>query len=267
MSPRSLFLLAATLCASLLQAQNAKPTIMARPSAPTVSLSPAVVQARGKAGQTLTETLTLTNQMSGEFAFDMVAQDVIVRAGKRVFVPAGQLPDSIAQTAVFSQPGGVAKAYSTASVDVRLTIPANTAIRGVVVIFKGSATPPKEKGAVGMVASLGALITFNLSGDVNVAAEPVQVTPASEATNLTIVDRLKNAGSEPAVVSGVAALLDASSKLVGKVPFAAQRLLPGEQLDFTAEYPSELRSGSYRVLCTFEYEGKQFTKTGSFDVR
>lgn len=271
MHPRAaLVTLVASLFSVALIAQmepSPKPSIMARPAAPTVSLSPAVVEARGKVGQTLSETLTLTNQTAGEFAFDMVAQDVIVRDGKRVFVPAGQLPNSIAQTAVFSQSSGIAKPYASASVDVRLTIPPETAIRAVVVIFKGSAIPPKEKGAVGMVASLGTLITFTLSDDARIVADDVRITPQTEASNLAIVDRLKNSGTEPAVVSGVAALLDRSGKLAGKVPFEGQRLLPGEQLDFKAEYPSELQPGTYRVLCTFAYEGKQFTNAGTFDVR
>jgi hypothetical protein len=244
----------------------AKPTIMARPAAPTVSLSPAVVQARGKYGQTLTESLTLTNQTGGDFAFEMTAQDVIVRNGKRQFVPAGELPNSIAQTAVFSTARGVASSYTTASVTVRLTIPADTKIRAVVVIFRGTAPAPSQNGSVGMVASLGALITFNLSDDVRVEGLPVKVAPPDAASNWTIAERLRNTGSEPAVVSGIAAVLNADGRLAGKMPFDAQRLLPGEELDFKAEYPADLPKGAYRVLCTFDYEGKQFTSTGAFHV-
>lgn len=268
MQPRVLLAFAALFCAASLFAQAPAPakTVMARPAAPTVSLSPAVVQAKGQPGQTLTETLTLSNQTEGEFPFDMVAQDVVVRGGKRVFVAAGQAPDSIAQTAVFTPPNGVVKPFGTASVTVRLTVPAATPIRAIVAIFKGSVPGPSSKNSVAMIASLGALITFNLSNDVNVSADALKVTPATEATNLTVVDRLKNVGSEPAVVNGVAAVLNREGRLVAKVPFASQRLLPGEQLDFKAEYPSELQPGTYRVLCTFDYEGKQFTNSGAFNV-
>ena len=34
-----------------------------------------------------------------------------------------------------------------------------------------------------------------------------------------------------------------------------------------AEYPGELAAGRYRVLATFEYEGKALTKTAEFVVR
>ncbi|HEX4606451.1 MAG TPA: hypothetical protein VH724_20800, partial [Candidatus Angelobacter sp.] len=70
---------------------------------PSISLSPAVVMAKGNFGQGLTQTLTLTNQTARDFAFEMVAEDVIIKDGKRVFVAAGETPNSIASTAVFTQ--------------------------------------------------------------------------------------------------------------------------------------------------------------------
>jgi len=57
---------------------------------PSISLSPAVVMAKGNFGQGLTQTLTLTNQTGREFAFEMVAEDVVIKDGKRVFVSAGE---------------------------------------------------------------------------------------------------------------------------------------------------------------------------------
>src|SRR5579859_7154673 len=79
------------------------------PQKPTLSLTPAVVMARGSFGQSLTQTLTLTNETNVPFNFVMVAQDVTVKDGKRVFVPAGETKNSIAATAVFSQASGTVK--------------------------------------------------------------------------------------------------------------------------------------------------------------
>jgi len=45
-----------------------------------------------------------------------------------------------------------------------------------------------------------------------------------------------------------------------------QRLLPGERLEFSAEYPGELPPGNYRVLCSFQFEGKTLTSEASFEV-
>src|ERR1700724_2459240 len=68
----------------------------------SLSLSPAVIMAKGAYGQSLTQRLTINNQSPNVFNFLMVAQDVVVREGKRVFLPAGEMDNSIAATAVFS---------------------------------------------------------------------------------------------------------------------------------------------------------------------
>src|SRR3954453_3572909 len=48
-------------------------------SKPSISLSPAVIMAKGSFGQGLTQTLTLTNQTGRDFAFELVAEDVIIK--------------------------------------------------------------------------------------------------------------------------------------------------------------------------------------------
>jgi hypothetical protein len=233
---------------------------------PSISLSPAVVMARGSFGQGLTQTLTFTNQTSRDLTFELAAEDVIIRNGKRVFVPAGETPESIAATAVFSQKAVLVKAYSSAAVDVRLTLPARTSIRAVVAIFRGTDVLSGSNGAVGMTASLSALITFNLTDNLRLQPEAVRVTPASDTANTTISQWIANAGTEPALPEGTAAVLNSSGALVGKANFAPQRLLPGERLEFSAEYPGDLAPGSYRVLCSYQFEGKTLTSEGSFEV-
>src|ERR1700744_4757919 len=116
---------------------------------PSISLSPAVVMAKGSFGQGLAQTLTLTNQTARDFAFEMVAEDVVIKDGKRQFVAAGETSNSIAATAVFTQKTILVKPYSSATVDVRLTLPAQTDIRGVVAMFRGTDKLPTSTGAVG----------------------------------------------------------------------------------------------------------------------
>lgn len=245
--------------------QTAKDSSESRP--PSLSLSPAVVLARGAFGQSLSQTLTITNDTTNEFTFEMAAQDVIVKDGKRVFVPAGETEHSVATTAVFSQKTVVVKPFTSASVDVRFTIPAETKIRAVVALFRGINRIGSSSGAVGMTASLGTLITFNLTPNVNVNPEPIQVVPATESANLAVSEWMTNNGTEPILPEGVAAVLNSKGALVGKTTFAVQRLLPGERLEFKAEYPDQLEPGSYKVLCSFQFEGKTLTTDGSFTVR
>lgn len=250
-------------------AQNPSPaTVSAAPEAtkPSISLSPAVIMAKGNFGQGLTQTLTLTNQTGRDFAFDLVAEDVIIKDGKRIFVPAGETPNSIAASAVFSQKTVVVKSFSSASVDVRLTLPEQTDVRAVVAMFRGTDKLPTSTSSVGMTASLGTLLTFNLTNNVKLQPEAVRVNPASDTANMTIAQWIANTGAEPALPEGTAAVLNSSGSLVGKATFASQRLLPGERLEFSAEYPSDLAPGKYRVLCSYQFEGKTLTSEGAFEV-
>jgi len=233
---------------------------------PSISLSPAVIMAKGSFGQGLTQTLTLTNQTARDFAFDLVAEDVVIKDGKRVFVAAGETPNSIAATAVFSQKTVVIKAFSSGTVDVRMTLPAQTNVRAIVAMFRGTDKIPTSTGAVGMTASLGSLITFNLTDNQKLSPEAVRVNPATDSANMTIAQWIANTGAEPVLPEGTAAILNAGGSLVGKATFPPQRLLPGERLEFSADYPADLAPGKYRALCSFQFEGKTLTSEATFDV-
>ncbi|HLW53093.1 MAG TPA: hypothetical protein VKW06_09640 [Candidatus Angelobacter sp.] len=234
---------------------------------PSISLSPAVIMARGAFGQGLTQTLTLTNNTSLEFAFELQAEDVVIKDGKRIFVAAGETANSIASSAVFSQKLVIVKPHSSSSVDVRLTLPADTKLRAVVAIFHGTNKLPTSTSSVGMTASLGALITFNLSDNVKLQPEALRVAPASESSNLTISQWVTNVGTEPVLPDGMAVLLNDKGSLVSKIPLSAQRLLPGERLEFSAEYPDQLQRGDYKAMCTLQFEGKTLTSDAPFNVR
>jgi hypothetical protein len=211
----------------------------------------------------MSQSLTLSNQTSHDFAFEMVANDVVVKDGKREFVDAGQLPKSIAATAVFSQPRGTVKAYGSVTVDVRITVPEGTDIRAIVAIFRGVENLA-TKDAVGMTASLGTLLTFNLTDRVKLESSALKVSAPTATAALRVSQALENTGSEPILPEGVAAFLDSNGKLSAKLPLPAQRLLPGEKLDFTADYVGDLHPGNYRVLCSFEYEGKTLSTEATY---
>ena len=231
----------------------------------SVSLAPAVVLVRCKFGQSYTQTLTLTNQTQQDFVFEMVAQDVVVRDGKRGFVPAGETARGIAETAVFSQKRVVVKPGQSAMVGVTFTVPQETSLRAAVALFRGS-NKVLGGGPVMMTASLGALFTFTVSENFQVEGSSVTVSAQSATANLGITQVLTNSGSEPVIAGGVAALLNETGTLVGKALFEEQRLLPGEQLAFRTEYPGELKTGRYRVFASFRYEGRVITNSMDFTV-
>jgi hypothetical protein len=232
---------------------------------PSLSLSPSVVMLEGRHGQSVTRAVRLTNHTAHPFTFQMEARDVVTRDGKRVFVPAGELPGSIAATAVFAERQVTVAPGETRAVPVTLTVGPQTGIRAVVVVFR-SAPMPSSNGSVRMTASLGSLFTFNLSDNARVQPSEIVLGRQDQATNLQIAQALTNVGSEPVVPSGVVAFLNANGRLVTKVPLEQKRLLPGERLEFRAEYPSVLPPGSYRAVVSFDVNGKTVTNTAEFSV-
>jgi hypothetical protein len=231
----------------------------------TLALSPAVIMVRGQPGQSTTQTLTIANRMSSDLNFTLATEDVVVREGKRVFLPAGQVANGIAATAVAMPASVIVKAGEDASVQVTFTLPPETGQRAVVTFFRSVAIPSVE-GSVGLNASLGTLITFNLTADTNVNIGPVDASVQTPTANMVLSEELHNTGSEPILPKGVVVILNASGKRVAKATFNIQRLLPGERLIFAATNPEQLPPGSYRTLSSFEIERKILTGAGEFTI-
>ncbi|HEX7284945.1 MAG TPA: hypothetical protein VF532_02120, partial [Candidatus Angelobacter sp.] len=172
----------------------------------------------------------------------------------------------IAATAVFSPKSILIKAHTSGSVEVRLTLPPETNVRAVSAMFMGTDKFQTSTAGVAMTASLAALITFNLTDGIKLQPESAKIAPATASDNMKITQWLANTGTEPALPEGTAAILNAKGALVGKATFAPERLLPGERREFTAEYPEQLPPGDYRVLCSFQFEGKTLTTQAEFKV-
>lgn len=227
--------------------------------AQTLTLSPAVVTLKGSVGQSVTQQLTLQNDTDVALDFVMEAQDVAVRNGKRVFMAAGALPDSIAATAVYSPRTLHLAPHSAATATVTLTLPRDLEHRAVDVFFHSSNAV--NSGGRQAYLSLGTLFTFTVSDRVSLRSDPLEAAAPSASANARLYTRLTNTGDEPVVPGGMAILLDADGRLVGKAPFRAQRLLPGESTTLVAEYPGELSSGSYRAVATLDVAGQPRTLT------
>ena len=234
-----------------------------------ISLAPSVVTLAGQPGQAYRHTLRLTNHTTRELSFRLEAQDVVADKGRRTFVNAGERPDSIAATAVFSPKEITIAPGAVGTADVTLTVPGGTAVRGVAAIFRGQTLVGNQRG-VAMTASLGALITFTLSGSIHLDASAPEVSDQTEASSLSSAEWVTNVGTEPVVASGAVALLNEAGTLVGKIPVEPKRLMPGERLSFSAEYPTVLTPGRYRALVSLEYDDqdrKVLTRMADFEVQ
>ena len=235
-------------------------------SRPTLTLSPSVVMAKLKPGEGWTHSLRMSNMTEGTFRFDVEVEDVVVKDGKRVYVPAGEAESSIAASAVVTPRSVTIPPQQQGSVAVTLTIPQQTALRAVVIYFRGRMDTPKENGTVGLGASLGALITFDLSDDYRLKAVSFNASPQTDTTNQIVTHELVNSGAEAVVPKGATVILDESGHSVAKATFPAYRLLPGESQAFSATCPLQLKSGHYRVVSSFEFENHVVTAGGEFSV-
>jgi len=230
-----------------------------------VAVSPAMVMLKGHAGESTTQTLTLTNSTDRAMAFEMVANDIVVRGGKRVWVAAGALPGSIAATAVFSQKSVVVPPGGLQRVDIHVTIPPRPASRAIVALFKG--TTKFTAGQASVTASLGVILTFNLSDKVAMRTAPLVVQPPTSTRNLTVSQMCMNDGSEPIAPKAMLAIVNKSGRLIGRTPISAARLLPGEKQEIRTEYAGELAPGLYRALITYDLGDRTLTSSAEFNVR
>ena len=229
-------------------------------AADTLTLSPAVVPLGGKPGQSTQQHLTLFNGTSRELRFRLVAKDVVVRNGVRVFADAGDVPGSIAATAVFSTSTITVPPHQEGSADVTLTLTPRATHRAVVILFQSTTKIGRA------TVSLGSLLTFELAGKLSIAAGVLQADAATASTNTKFALPVTNDGTDPAVVRGVAVLINDKGSIVGKVDLNAQRLLPGEQATLHAEYPTDLHPGHYRVIATLEAAKQAWTRSAVLEV-
>lgn len=224
-------------------------------AAQAVTLSPAVVPLGGHAGQSWTQHLTIQNSSTQALAFKLIAKDVVVRDGERLFVDAGELPVSIAATAVFSRPDVTLRPGDEQSVDVTLTLPARATHRAIVVLFKGT-----NRLASGATVAIGSLITFDLAGRASISPGEIAAAPPTASTNASFTLTADNDGSEPSILRGAIAVVGAEGVFAGKMTLQPRRLLPGEHAMLVADYPGELPRGRYLVVATIESGKRSWTR-------
>jgi len=230
-----------------------------------ISLTPAVVELKGSVGQAHRQSLSLTNNTQLSLEFELLAEDIVIENGRRTFLPAGQRSDSIAATAIFSPQRLVVSPGSTGTADVTVTVPPGTSVRALAAIFRG-VTRVEVQAGVSMTGSLGTLMTFTLSDDLQLEASSVEVSSQTATTNLSFVQELHNVGPEPVLSNGAIAVTDAGGRLVTRIPIAPQRLLPGERVRIVGDYPGELASGRYQAFLSMTYGSNVLTRTAAFYV-
>src|SRR5260221_10379216 len=92
----SMLFLAGILCSAADVAKK-QATPQVEPAAPSLALSPGVVEVKAQPGASSTHVMTMSNLTGVKFRFVLEAFDVITVDGKRLFVPAGETAGGIAR--------------------------------------------------------------------------------------------------------------------------------------------------------------------------
>src|SRR5262249_31476965 len=158
-----------------------------------LALSPGVISVKAGPGTSSAHPLTMTNLTFKPVTFVMKAFDVVIRDGKRVFVPAGETEGGIARSATFEPSSVSLNPGESGQVKVTLTVPPEPSVRAVVAMFQGQIAVPGS-GSFGVTGSLGTLITYTLSNQVTLHLREPTVSSQTEHSNLTVTSRLENAG-------------------------------------------------------------------------
>src|SRR5258708_19792747 len=106
-----------------------------KPVNPSLALSPAVIMVKAQPGASSTHPMTMTNLTNTRFRFVLEAFDVVIRGGKRVFVPAGETEGGIARSAIFDPPAIELNPGESAQIKVTLTLPPEPIVRAMAAIF------------------------------------------------------------------------------------------------------------------------------------
>lgn len=229
-----------------------------------ITVSPAALSLKGPAGNATTQTFRVLNLTDSVYEFSVDVSDVRVENGNRVFIPAEEDAMSLASMSTVSVKHFELKAGEQQTVPVTFVLPSRTALRAVAVFFRGLPVQPNPGPKIRL--NLGVVVDFSTTDDVDLQVSTPKVSQQTAIANTVITEELANSGPEPAIIRGVAVILDASGQMIGKAAFDQKRLLPGERNVLRAEYARALSSGQYRVLCSLEYAGRTVTKTTELSI-
>jgi hypothetical protein len=151
----------------------------------SLNLIPALVLDSTQPNQSSSHTLTVHNRTPFEMVFDIEAKDLVSKSGKPVYLPPGQVEGSVAGTIVYSTRSLQVKPMQSASLDVTLTMPSQTEVRGVAIILNSRGSMPQgERGS--LAASLASIITWVSAPGTGDSKGQVTASALLPGTNLAI---------------------------------------------------------------------------------
>lgn len=250
----------------------------------SVTITPASVDTKVKAGVSYTKNFTIVNNSNEPLRFRASSEDVwIDENNARKEGRPGTLPRSASLWIQFTPSEIVVEPHATAVLKALITVPQSaTGSFYTVPVFDvtPASKPFVTNAALTSIASASigvrfrtlVMLTTETGAEYNVEIMGANITAPTSASELELNLDLRNRGNAHAKVRGAFAILDAAGQLAGRGTIEEKRFLPTQQKPLKGTWAGELQPGSYTCLVTLSYnrigmEPTSLVKEVSFKVK
>jgi hypothetical protein len=229
--------------------------------AQSLGLTPAMLDATVKRGESYTNTFTLSNGTDTRLRVRCSVSDYWYdEHNQRITARAGTLPHSASSWVQFTPSEIIIEPHSSGSVNAIVTVPQGaTGGYYTVPIFETEPADVSPQSAGTAQATLKIrlegllLLTTEAVTEYNVEVMGGQISPPTTSSPLEMSLDLRNRSTAHARVRGVFALLDASGRLAGRGTIEEKRYMPGQRNSSKTSWAGELAPGRYTALITLSY--------------
>jgi hypothetical protein len=238
--------------------------VLTAPAQASVSITPASIDAKVRAGGSYNQNFTVTNGTNSRLRFRCYANDMWYDdQNQRITTRAGTMPRSASLWVQFTPSEVVVEPNASAIVKAIITVPQNaTGSFYTVPVFEGAVDKSvlQKAAAESSAASIGIrfrglmMLTTETGSEYNVEIMSSNVTPPGTASEMELTLDLRNRGSAHAKIRGAFAILDSAGKLTGRGTIDDKKLLPSQKNSIKGHWAGTLRPGDYTCVVTLSYD-------------
>jgi len=230
----------------------------------SISITPASIDTKIKAGASYTQRFTLTNSTNERLRFRCSSNDMWYdEQNRRITARAGTMPRSASLWIQFTPSFVIVEPNSSSVVTATITVPQNaTGSFYTVPVFE--ATPEDKpiwraaavewsKASISIRFQALMALTTETGSEYNVEIMGSKILPPTATSELELSLDLRNRGSAHAKVRGAFAILDPSGQLVGRGTIDEKRLLPSQRNFVKSKWAGVLIPGGYTCVVTLSY--------------
>jgi hypothetical protein len=230
----------------------------------SLSISPALVDAKVKRGVTYTKAFTVSNDTTTRLRLRCSTGDYWYGDhNERIDGEPGTLPRSASPWLQFSPAEVIIEPNTSATINAIIAVP-QTAAGGYYTTptFEAEAADASSRPVTGSVVTAAVMIRFRGllllttedATEYNVEIMSGQLTPPTASSELEMELDVRNRSTAHARVHGIFAILDAGSKLAGRGKIGEKRYMPGQRDVLKADWAGALAPGHYTAVITLTYD-------------